>query len=83
MDGIASEMEKTLLVTARNPILYSAKDFSCAVLSTDGQLTSMVECLPAHAVSMSPVLREVIEAFDDVEEGDLYAGNSPYHLEIW
>lgn len=79
MDGIASEMEKTLLVTARNPILYSAKDFSCAVLSADGQLTSMVECLPAHAVSMSPVLRAVLEAFDDIEEGDLYACNSPYH----
>ena len=79
MDAIASEMEKTLLVTGRNPIVYSAKDFSCALLSAEGEVTSMVECLPIHAVTLSPALQAIIAAFDDIEEGDLFAMNSPYH----
>ena len=29
LDGILSEMTETILTTARNPILYGAKDFTC------------------------------------------------------
>ena len=31
--GILSEMTETILTTARNPILYGAKDFTCTVMS--------------------------------------------------
>jgi N-methylhydantoinase B len=33
LEGILSEMTETILATARNPILYGAKDFTCTVMN--------------------------------------------------
>ena len=41
LDGILSEMTETILTTARNPILYGAKDFTCTVMSPRAEVLSM------------------------------------------
>ncbi|MGR8919948.1 MAG: hydantoinase B/oxoprolinase family protein [Gammaproteobacteria bacterium] len=88
LEGILSEMTETILTTARNPILYGAKDFTCTLMSTRGEVLSMHDCLPVHVGTMSPALRFVIRAFgDDVHEGDVFVNNASFagnaHVGDW
>ena len=52
-EGIMSEMTETILATARNPILYGAKDFTCTLLNARAKVLFMFEPM---IVSMQPVL---------------------------
>jgi N-methylhydantoinase B len=88
LDGILSEMNETILTTARNPILYGAKDFTCTVMSPRAEVLSMHDCLPVHVGTMDPALRFVIRVFgDDIHEGDVIVNNAPYagnaHVGDW
>lgn len=88
LEGILSEMTETILTTARNPILYGAKDFTCTVMSPRAEVLSMHDCLPVHVGTMDPALRFVIRAFGaDVHEGDVFVNNAPYagnaHVGDW
>ena len=44
--GILSEMTETILATARNPILYGAKDFTCTVMSPRAVKDRVARCQP-------------------------------------
>jgi N-methylhydantoinase B len=88
LDGILSEMTETILTTARNPILYGAKDFTCTLMTTRAEVLSMHDCLPVHIGTMSPALRFVIRAFgDDIHEGDVFVNNASFagnaHVGDW
>ena len=88
LEGILSEMTETILTTARNPILYGAKDFTCTLLSPRAEVLSMHDCLPVHVGTMSPALRFVIRAFgDDIHEGDVFVNNASFagnaHVGDW
>jgi N-methylhydantoinase B len=73
-EGIMSEMTETILATARNPILYGAKDFTCTLLNARAKVLFMFDCLPAHVGTLSPALKWVIRSFrGDIREGDVYA----------
>jgi len=88
LEGILSEMTETILATARNPILYGAKDFTCTVMNARAEVLSMFDCLPVHVGTLSPALRFVIRAFrGDVHEGDVFVNNAAYagnaHVGDW
>ena len=88
IEGILSEMTETILTTARNPILYGAKDFTCTVMTARAEVLSMHDCLPVHVGTMSPALRFVIRAFgDDIHEGDVFVNNASFagnaHVGDW
>ncbi|MDG2302630.1 MAG: hydantoinase B/oxoprolinase family protein [Gammaproteobacteria bacterium] len=88
LEGILSEMTETILTTARNPILYGAKDFTCTVMSPRAEVLSMHDCLPVHVGTMDPALRFLIRAFgEDIHEGDVFVNNAPYagnaHVGDW
>jgi N-methylhydantoinase B len=88
LEGILSEMTETILTTARNPILYGAKDFTCTVMSPRAEVLSMHDCLPIHVGTMDPALRFVIRAFgEDIYEGDVFVNNAPFagnaHVGDW
>lgn len=88
LDGILSEMTETILTTARNPILYGAKDFTCTVMSPRAEVLSMHDCLPIHVGTMDPALRFLIRVFgDDIHEGDVFVNNAAYagnaHVGDW
>ncbi len=88
LDGILSEMTETILTTARNPILYGAKDFTCTVMTARAEVLSMHDCLPVHVGTMNPALRFVIRAFgDDIREGDVFVNNASFagnaHVGDW
>ena len=81
-------MTETILTTARNPILYGAKDFTCTVMSPRAEVLSMHDCLPIHVGTMDPALRFVIRAFgDDIHDGDVFVNNAPFagnaHVGDW
>lgn len=88
LDGILGEMTETILTTARNPILYGAKDFTCTVMSAKAEVLSMYDCLPVHVGTMDPALRFVIRAFgEDIHEGDVFVNNASFagnaHVGDW
>ena len=88
LEGILSEMTETILTTARNPILYGAKDFTCTVMSPRAEVLSMHDCLPVHVGTMDPALRFLIRVFgEDIHEGDVFVNNAPYagnaHVGDW
>ena len=88
LDGILSEMTETILTTARNPILYGAKDFTCTVMTARAEVLSMHDCLPVHVGTMNPALRFVVRAFgDDIHEGDVFVNNASFagnaHVGDW
>lgn len=88
LEGILSEMTETILATARNPILYGAKDFTCTLMNARAEVLSMFDCLPVHVGTLSPALRFVIRAFqDDIREGDVFVNNASYagnaHVGDW
>ena len=88
LEGILSEMTESILTTARNPILYGAKDFTCTVMSPRAEVLSMHDCLPIHVGTMDPALRFVIRAFgDDIHEGDVFVNNASFagnaHVGDW
>lgn len=78
-EGIMSEMTETILATARNPILYGAKDFTCTLLDAKAKVLFMFDCLPAHVGTLTTALRWVIRSFEgDIREGDVFVNNAPY-----
>ena len=88
IEGIMSEMTATILATARNPILYGAKDFTCTLLNAKAKVLSLYDCLPVHVGTLSPALRWVIRVFKgDIHEGDVFVNNASYagnaHVGDW
>ena len=88
LEGILSEMNEAVLATARNPILYGAKDFTCTIMDPRAQVLSMYDCLPVHVGTMGPALRFIIRAFgDDIREGDVFVNNASFagnaHVGDW
>ena len=78
-EGIMSEMTETILATARNPVLYGAKDFTCTLLNARAKVLFMFDCLPAHVGTLTPALRWVIRSFKgDIREGDVFVNNAPH-----
>ena len=79
IDGILAEMTETILRTARNPILYGAKDFTCTLMNPRAEVLSMQDCIPIHVGTMDPALRFVIRAFgNDISEGDVIVNNASF-----
>ena len=88
LDGILAEMTETILRTARNPILYGAKDFTCTLMNPRAEVLSMHDCIPIHVGTMDPALRFVIRAFEnDIAEGDVIVNNASFagnaHVGDW
>ncbi|MFC1903827.1 hydantoinase B/oxoprolinase family protein [Chloroflexota bacterium] len=80
LDGVVNEMTNTIFNTSRNPILWGAKDFTCALLNYDAKLLTMVNCIPLHAIGMGNALPAVVECFKgDIHPGDAFCNNAPYY----
>lgn len=78
-EGIMSEMTETILATARNPILYGAKDFTCTLLSAKAKVLFMYDCLPVHVGTLAPALRWVLRTFgEDIHPGDVFVNNASF-----
>ena len=73
------QMRATLIRTSYAPILYETHDFSCGLLTPDGELAAMSEDFSGHVFAMSLGLNAALDKFkDDIQPGDVLAVNDPY-----
>jgi N-methylhydantoinase B len=72
VDGIVREMTNTLLKTARSAVINSARDLSCAIVTSDNELFACAEALPIHIFGADKQTRVMCESHPDLAEGDCY-----------
>ena len=80
LEGIANEMQMTLLHSAFSPIVKEGMDCSAALFTADGQTIAQATAIPIHLATMIPALGAVIEKFPvgGMKDGDVYILNDPY-----
>lgn len=78
MDGIVREMTNTLLRTARSSVINSARDFSCAMCTAEGELFACAEGLPVHIFGVNTQAAEMVRQHPGLKEGDAFLDNDPY-----
>ncbi|MGD9614847.1 MAG: hydantoinase B/oxoprolinase family protein [Alphaproteobacteria bacterium] len=75
----AEEMKIVLAKTAYSPLLKVAGDYSCGIFDRAGNMVAQGPDLPIHLGSMPDAVRAVIAAFPQIEAGDVFIHNDPYH----
>lgn len=88
LDNISVQMGGVMLRTARSPIFSQSHDFSCFLTDTNGSLISQADGIPIHSGGGGVAVRAMLEAFDDMNPGDVFLSNDPYvaggnHLPDW
>jgi N-methylhydantoinase B len=79
-DSIARKMTNTLLRTGRSGVLNIARDFSCCIITANHELLATAESLPIHVLSGPDMMaRSMVEFHSDLQRGDAFLHNSPYH----
>lgn len=81
LDGIANEMESTLLRSSFSPIVREGMDASASLFTPNGETLAQAIAIPAHLAMLIPIVKKFIETFPPAEakEGDIYLMNDPYH----
>jgi 5-oxoprolinase (ATP-hydrolysing) len=77
--NIAEQMGLRLQNTAYSVNIKERLDFSCALFSADGALIANAPHMPVHLGSMSESIRSVIVRNPQMQSGDAYVLNDPYH----
>jgi 5-oxoprolinase (ATP-hydrolysing) len=77
--NIAEQMGLRLQNTAYSVNIKERLDFSCALFDALGQLIANAPHMPVHLGSMSESIKTVIARNPQMQEGDVYVLNDPYH----
>ena len=77
--NIAEQMGLRLQNTAYSVNIKERLDFSCALFSAAGELIANAPHMPVHLGSMSESIKTVIERNPQMQPGDVYVLNDPYH----
>ncbi|MGE0418388.1 MAG: hydantoinase B/oxoprolinase family protein [Acetobacteraceae bacterium] len=80
LEGIANEMQSTLLRSSFSPIVKEGLDASAGLFTADGQTLAQACAIPIHLATLIPVMRKIIETFppDCMHPGDTFLLNDPY-----
>ena len=80
LEGIANEMQMTLLHSAFSPIVKEGMDCSAALFTADGQTIAQATAIPIHLATMIPALAAVVQKYPlaGMDVGDVYILNDPY-----
>ena len=79
LDSIVREMADITLHTARSPVVYAGRDFSCGILDSKAQLLAVGTSVPVHIFPIVWQVHNTIKRFEgDIHEGDIFIGNDPY-----
>jgi N-methylhydantoinase B/oxoprolinase/acetone carboxylase alpha subunit len=80
LEGIANEMQSTLLRSSFSPIVKEGLDASAGLFTADGVTLAQAVALPIHLATLIPVLRRVIDTFppETMDPGDIFLMNDPY-----
>src|SRR4029079_1282018 len=80
LDGVANEMQSTLLRRSFSPIVKEGLDASASLFTPDGTTLSQSCSIPIHLATLIPAVAKVLETYQirGLREGDLYILNDPY-----
>ena len=78
MDAIVREMTNTLLRSARSAVIAMSRDFSCCLVTGEGDLLATAEAAPVHVFGTHLQAQSMAELHPDLREGDAYLHNDPY-----
>lgn len=80
LDGIAGEMQSTLLRSSFSPIVREGLDASASLFMLDGTTLAQSCSIPIHLATLIPAVAKIIETFPvaAMRDGDSYVLNDPY-----
>jgi N-methylhydantoinase B/oxoprolinase/acetone carboxylase alpha subunit len=80
LDGIANEMQSTLLRSSFSPIVKEGLDASAGLFTADGATLSQACAIPIHLATLIPGVETAMKTWpaDTMRTGDVYALNDPY-----
>jgi N-methylhydantoinase B len=80
LDGIANEMELTLLKSSFSPIVKEGLDASASLFTLQGETLAQAIAIPIHLATLIPCIARIMAEFplDSMHEGDLFCMNDPY-----
>ncbi|GAB7550419.1 hydantoinase B/oxoprolinase family protein [Cupriavidus sp. SK-3] len=80
LDGIANEMETTLLRSSFSPIVKEGLDASASIFTLSGETLAQACAVPIHLATLIPVVQAMLKIFpvEAMQDGDIYLMNDPY-----
>jgi N-methylhydantoinase B len=80
LDGIANEMQATLLRSSFSPIVREGLDASASLFALDGTTLAQSCSIPIHLATLIPAVAQIIATFPiaQMRDGDTYILNDPY-----
>ena len=80
LDGIANEMQSTLLRSSFSTVVKEGLDASASLFTLKGETLSQALAIPIHLATLIPIVRTLLGKFppSGMREGDLYVMNDPY-----
>jgi N-methylhydantoinase B len=80
LDGIANEMELTLLKSSFSPIVKEGLDASASLFTLQGETLAQAIAIPIHLATLIPCVARILTEFpvETMREGDIYCMNDPY-----
>src|SRR2546423_9741485 len=79
LDGIADEMEMTLLKSSFSPIVKEGLDASASLFTPDGTTLAQACAIPAHLATLIPAVAKILETWPaaEMKEADVYLLTDP------
>jgi N-methylhydantoinase B/oxoprolinase/acetone carboxylase alpha subunit len=80
LEGIANEMEMTLLKSSFSPIVKEGLDASASLFTPDGTTLAQACAIPIHLATLIPAVAAILDKYpvETMSEGDSYIINDPY-----
>lgn len=80
LEGIANEMELTLLRSSFSPIVKEGLDTSASLFTVNGETLAQACAIPVHLATLIPALKTMVEKYPiaAMREGDAFILNDPY-----
>ncbi|MCB1738838.1 MAG: hydantoinase B/oxoprolinase family protein [Gammaproteobacteria bacterium] len=80
LEGIANEMESTLLRSSFSPIVKEGLDASASLFTTDGESLAQAIAVPIHLATLIPCVQRILQtyALEQMRDGDVFIMNDPY-----
>lgn len=79
-EGIANEMQSTLLRSSFSPIVKEGLDASASLFMISGDTLAQACAIPIHLATLIPIVKTILKTYplDVMLEGDVYIMNDPY-----
>jgi N-methylhydantoinase B len=80
LEGIANEMQQSLLRSAFSPIVKEGLDASASLFMLDGETLAQSIAIPIHLGTLIPIVEEILKRnpVDTLDDGDVFIINDPY-----